>query len=317
MQTRPNRGAAPRVRGTRAGMARLLSVSRPPRPALVALVLAAIAFAIGGVDHARLYHRGYAEVEVVGPLFLLNAIGTLAVLLIGLTGRIRLFMLGVLAISLGSIVSILFSHEGSFFGFREGGWDGDATLIIAVEIASVLLVLVAGALGALRDEETAAAPAAARPAAPQLALAAVAAVVLVLPMAGVATGSAPKGDPAPTGAALTASKQAIANGNMVVQRGKEEFEEEHCDSCHAIAATGAKGKLGPRMDAQGDPLKEIVGNITDPRSDIAEGYEGKLMPTDYASRMDADEIKALATFIKAASAGSSEGRGGGGDGDEG
>lgn len=134
-------------------MQRLLADARPSPPALAALVLAAIAFAVGGLDHARLFHRGYAEVEVVGPLFLLNAIGTLVVLLALLAGRVALFVLGVLAISIGSIVSILFSHSSSFFGFAEGGWDGAAKLILWSEVASVVLVVAAVALGALRERE--------------------------------------------------------------------------------------------------------------------------------------------------------------------
>ena len=136
-------------------MQRLLAPARPPAPALAALVLAAIAFAIGGIDHARLFHRGYAEVELVGPLFFLNALGTAVVLLLLIVDRVTLFVLGVLAISLGSIVSILFSHSSSFFGFAEGGWDGSAKLILWSEVASVVLVLAAVALGALRTPESA------------------------------------------------------------------------------------------------------------------------------------------------------------------
>lgn len=282
------------------------------------LALAAIAFVIGGVDHARLFHRGYAQVEVVGPLFLLNAIGTLVVVLLLLDRRIVLFLGGVLSISLGSIVSILISHSSSFFGFAERGYDGDATIILVAEIASVILALAAGAAGALRDTApaaAAAAPPASRPGPLQLGLAVAAVLVLGLPIAGVATGGAPKNDPAPTGAELAASKAAIKNGNAAVQMGMHLFESQHCDTCHAIAATGAKGILGPRMDAQGDPVKDISTNITEPRVDIAEGFEAKLMPTDYASKMNGTQIKDLATFIKAAS--TTGKKKGGGDGDDG
>lgn len=131
-------------------MHRLLARGRPSAPALALLVLGAIAFGLAGFDHARLWHRGYAEVDWVGPLFLLNAIGTLVVLLLLVADRVLLFVLGVLAISLGSIVSILISHSSSFAGFAEGGWDGAAKLIIISEVVSVLLVLAAVPLGALR-----------------------------------------------------------------------------------------------------------------------------------------------------------------------
>ncbi|MCW3039315.1 MAG: Cytochrome c oxidase polypeptide [Solirubrobacterales bacterium] len=281
----------------------LLQRNRPPLAALVLLVLAAIAFVVGGVDHARLFHRGYAQVEVVGPLFLLNALGTLVVVLLLLDRRIRLFLGGVLSISLGSIVSILISHSSSFFGFAEGGYDTDATLILAAEIASVVLVLAAVAAGALRQTAPVSdtGPAAHRPGPLQLGLGVAVVLVLGLPIAGVATGRAPKNDPTPTGAQLAASKAAIKNGNAMVQEGKHLFEAHHCDTCHAIAATGAKGILGPRMDAQSDTAEEIGINITKPRVDIAEGFGAKLMPTDYASKMNGTQIKHLSAFIRAAS----------------
>ena len=135
-------------------MTRLLQPSRPPWIALGLLVLAALAFGVAGLDHARLFHRGYAEVDVVGPLFLLNAIGTLVVLLFLVFDRVVLFVVGVLAISIPSIVSILISHTSSFFGFSEGGYDRAATLILAGEIAATVLVLAAVAAGALRPPTT-------------------------------------------------------------------------------------------------------------------------------------------------------------------
>ncbi len=136
-------------------MHRLLSTHRPPPAALALLLVSAACFAVAGFEHARLFHRGYAEVEVVGPLFWLNGLGTLVVLLLLVFDYVGLYVVGSLAISLGSIVSILISHNGEFFGFAEGGWDGDATLIIATEAASVVLVLAALALGALRGADAA------------------------------------------------------------------------------------------------------------------------------------------------------------------
>jgi mono/diheme cytochrome c family protein len=133
-----------------------------------------------------------------------------------------------------------------------------------------------------------------------LVLAAAAVVVAIL---GVGMGDAPKSpDPAPTGGALIASKQRVASGSAMVQKGKEEFQHEGCDACHAIAATGAKGKLGPRLDTlAGDSVDDDVKNIIKPRADIVEGYEPHLMPTDYAKRMSAADVRAVAMFLKAAS----------------
>lgn len=148
----------------------------------------------------------------------------------------------------------------------------------------------------------------------RIGLAGIVVVVLGLALAGVGMGDAPKNDPAPTGAMLAASKASVAHGDASVQRGKEEFEEHHCDSCHAIAATGAKGQLGPRMDAQGDEeLSDIEENIAEPTADIAEGYEANLMPRDYAEELGSKGIEDVAKFIMAASTtGKGEGGGDGG-----
>lgn len=137
-------------------------------------------------------------------------------------------------------------------------------------------------------------------------------LALVVAVTGIAMGSAPKSpDPAPTGAALAASKARVAGGGEQVQEGKAEFESEGCDSCHAIAATGANGKLGPRLDTlTDDKPADIVESIREPRKEIVQGYEAKLMPADYAKRVDPAEITAIAAFIKAASGSKKAGGGG-------
>jgi hypothetical protein len=138
-------------------MSSLLRPSWPPPAALGLLALSAIAVALGGFEHARLFHRGYAEVDVVGPLFLLNAIGSAVVVVLLATGRVALFVAGALAISLGSLVSILISHSSSFFGFAESGFDAGAWLIIVAEVAATVLALAAVAAGALRPARAVAA----------------------------------------------------------------------------------------------------------------------------------------------------------------
>jgi hypothetical protein len=132
-------------------MSRLIASGRPSPAAFALLVLAALAVAVGGFEHARLFHRGYAQVEVVGPLFLLNGIGSAVVILLLALDRIALFVAGALLISVASLVSILISHSSSFFGFAEGGYDGAATLIVIAEIAAVVLTLAGVAAGALRS----------------------------------------------------------------------------------------------------------------------------------------------------------------------
>ena len=102
-------------------MRRLLEPVRLDPVVLGLLALAALSVLIAGFQHARLYHRGYAEVEIVGVLFFLNAIGSTVVVLMLIFDRPWLFVLGVLSVCVPSIVSIALSHSSSgFLGFREG-----------------------------------------------------------------------------------------------------------------------------------------------------------------------------------------------------
>ena len=133
-------------------MRRLLEPSRPDPVALGLLALAALAVLVAGFQHARLYHRGYAEVEVVGLLFFLNAIGSTAVVLTLIFGRAWLFVLGALSICVPSLVSIALSHSSNgFLGFREGGYDADALIIVVAELAAVAFALLAAGAAAARS----------------------------------------------------------------------------------------------------------------------------------------------------------------------
>jgi mono/diheme cytochrome c family protein len=121
-------------------------------------------------------------------------------------------------------------------------------------------------------------------------------------IAGAGVGDAPaEREAAPAQAEVQAAKQRIAAGGAITARGRQLFADEGCDRCHSIAAIGAGGKLGPRLDRLDEDAKDIAESIADPRDETVDGYPEKLMPTDYARRMDDEEIQALAAFVAAAS----------------
>jgi hypothetical protein len=126
----------------------LLAPSRPDPIALTLLALAALCVLVAGFQHARLFHRGYSEVEIVGLLFFMNAIGSTVVVLTLIFQRVWMFVLGALSICVPSLVSIAISHSSGFLGFREGGYDGDALVIVIAEVAAVLLALAGAAKAA-------------------------------------------------------------------------------------------------------------------------------------------------------------------------
>ena len=131
-------------------VSRLLRPTRLDALALGLLALAALCVLAAGLQHARLYHRGYAEVEIIGLLFFLNACGSAGVVLTLIFERAWLFVLGALSICVPSLVSIALSHSSGLLGFREGGYDADALIIVVAEVAAVLLALLGAARAAAR-----------------------------------------------------------------------------------------------------------------------------------------------------------------------
>ncbi len=151
----------------------------------------------------------------------------------------------------------------------------------------------------------------------RVALGAVVVVVMACAILGIGMGSAPaERERAPSAAAVAAARERIAAGGATVRRGRELFTDEGCDRCHSIAAIGAEGKLGPRLDTLDEDLDDNIESIADPRDDIADGYPEKLMP-DFGEILDDPDIRALAAFVTAASGGKDEGEDeGGGSGDD-
>jgi cytochrome c553 len=145
----------------------------------------------------------------------------------------------------------------------------------------------------------------------RIALAALTVVVMGGAIAGIGAGQAPaEGRPTPGPAQVAAAQQRITAGGAQAARGRRLFADQGCDACHAIAAVGADGGLGPRLDALVDDADDIVESIAEPREEIVDGFPGTLMPTDYAQRMGDADVRALAAFIAAAAAaGAREGGG--------
>lgn len=130
-------------------MRRLVQPARPDPLALALLVLAALGVLAAGFQHGRLFHRGYAEVHVVGPLFLMNAIGSTVVVLLLVAERAWLFVLGALSICIPSLASIAISHSSvGFLGFREGGYDADALVVVGAEVWAVVFAVLGAAIAA-------------------------------------------------------------------------------------------------------------------------------------------------------------------------
>lgn len=136
----------------------------------------------------------------------------------------------------------------------------------------------------------------------RIVLAALTVLVMGCAIAGIGMGQATaEREPVPGSAEVAAAEQRIIAGGATTERGRALFEQQGCDACHSIAATGAGGKLGPRLDALDDDADDIAEAIAEPREDGVDGFPENLMPADYARRMSDADVRALAAFVAAAS----------------
>jgi cytochrome c551/c552 len=123
-----------------------------------------------------------------------------------------------------------------------------------------------------------------------LGAAALAFAVVVL-AAGIRDGSGSEGATSGTAAHATLAGTEHESGRAL-------FMRMGCGSCHTLAAAGAMGQIGPNLDARlaRHTRASLMARITAPPSD-PEGFS--MMPTNFASRMDARELDALVRFLLA------------------
>jgi hypothetical protein len=108
--------------------------------------------AVGAVHLQQYLGADYNVLPTIGPLFLLNALGSAVVGLALLAPLHRLvtdrradLAVGLLAgagvtIALGSLVALYISETGILFGFTENGYGTPVVIAIVAEAATVLLL---------------------------------------------------------------------------------------------------------------------------------------------------------------------------------
>lgn len=120
--------------------------------------------------------------------------------------------------------------------------------------------------------------------------------------------STPTSTPPPTsGGGSTGGSTTGAAGN--VDNGKAIFTGSGgCGGCHALAAAGTTGAVGPALDdlkgdaaKAGEPLDAFIkSSIVDPGAFVAAGYTDGVMPTTFGSTLSASDITDLVAFISSA-----------------
>ncbi|GAA5166061.1 hypothetical protein GCM10023321_56890 [Pseudonocardia eucalypti] len=106
-------------------------------------ILAALCLVVSGYIHAQLYLHGYRVIPGVGPAFLLQASGSLAVGLLLLIAGPLMLRLGGIGLAAGALAGFLASRTVGVFGFVERGLQPapQALISILAEIAAVALLV--------------------------------------------------------------------------------------------------------------------------------------------------------------------------------
>lgn len=118
------------------------------RAAVVARALAAAAVLLSAVIHLELWVQGVRILDVLGPAFLLNAIGGLVVAVALLLWRHWAPLVAAMVFGVATLGAFLLSMNVGIFGIEGQVW---TTASVLAAVAEVTAVLMAGiALGAER-----------------------------------------------------------------------------------------------------------------------------------------------------------------------
>lgn len=109
---------------------------------LMARVGAAGCLAASGIIHAQLYLHGYRTIPGIGPAFLLQASGSVAVALLLLVTSAGVLRLAAAGLAAGALAGFAASRTIGVFGFIEYGLQPapQALISVLVEIATLTLL---------------------------------------------------------------------------------------------------------------------------------------------------------------------------------
>jgi len=82
--------------------------------------------------------------------------------------------------------------------------------------------------------------------------------------------------------------------------GAQIFADNGCGGCHALAAAGSGGVVGPNLDeflAADDDAAAIEEMIADPNAEIAKGFPASVMPQDYGQTLTPKELEDLVQYL--------------------
>lgn len=113
------------------------------RIATVARALAAASVMLSAVVHLELWAGGMRQVDVVGPAFLLNAIGGLVIAVVVLLWRHWLPLLAAIGFGAATLGAFAMSMTVGFFGVQEQIWGVAEVLSAVSEVTAIVFAIVA------------------------------------------------------------------------------------------------------------------------------------------------------------------------------
>jgi len=97
-----------------------------------------------------------------------------------------------------------------------------------------------------------------------------------------------------------AGKPGAARPGDSAAAGRAVFARMGCGGCHALAAAGTDGEIGPDLDQRlrGYDRASLAAKIVDPYGDPAPATF-PVMPEDFGERMSSAELEALVAYLLA------------------
>lgn len=100
-------------------------------------LLGAALLLAGGLVHLSLWNGGYRYIPRIGPLFLANFAGSIALAVAVAVSRRAGISLAAIAFAIGSLVALILSRTVGLFGFTEMIWTPDAVKTLAAELGAI------------------------------------------------------------------------------------------------------------------------------------------------------------------------------------
>lgn len=84
--------------------------------------------------------------------------------------------------------------------------------------------------------------------------------------------------------------------------GEQVFVDNGCGSCHTLAAQGnaAQGTIGPNLDVElvDEDAAFIETSIVDPSAEVAEGFGDNIMPSDFGTVIEPQDLADLVAYLQ-------------------